>query len=386
MFICANYPEKGGVETVTGLLADFFLSKGNSVFLMVLEDPKKPISKQHRHYLQMVDMPGPLNSLLNISFLENFIQTNQIDCVFNQGVNSQIYNSASKYPKTIFINTLHSRPFWEVHLFISSKWSDMLVLQKGIVQKAKMLMRCLLGWVHPDLTHPSIRRFYRNQIERADWFVVLDKAFKKELESKLYQGDEQPKIRVIPNPLNNRTVRQTSKKKQVLFIGRLNAEPKRVDRLLRIWKSIEAQVPDWTLQILGDGEQRGNLEKITHDLQLKNVFFRGFQNPEPFYQSASILCLTSTFEGAPMVITEAQSYGTVPIAFGSVESIYNMIDNGTNGVIVPPFDEGTYAKELLKLIQEENQLRLLSENALSKVKDLNVENIGQQWLKLMDKH
>jgi glycosyltransferase involved in cell wall biosynthesis len=384
LFICANYPEPGGVETVTGLLADFFLSKDVSVFLMVLEDRKKPISKQHRHYRQMVEMPGPLNSLLNLSFIENFIRTHRIDCVFNQGVFSQIYKSTSKFPNTLFINTLHSRPFWEVHKFLNSKWGDVLALQKGSFQKFKILVRYLLGFLHPDLTHPHIRRFYRSQIESVDWFVVLDEAFKKELEFKLYQGVGQQKIRVIPNPLKHPEATPVHKLKQVLYIGRLTAEPKRVDRLLRIWSIIEAQVPDWSLQIVGDGEQRINLETLAKSLQLKNVFFRGFQDSTAYYRTASILCLTSTYEGAPMVIPEAQSHGTVPIVFGSVESMYNLIDDGMNGLIVPPFDEKAFANDLLKLIQDEKRLRFLSENALTKVKDLDVESIGQRWLQLLD--
>lgn len=384
LFICANYPNPGGVETVTGLLTDFFLAKGYSVVLLVSEGLKKTISKNHKHFHQMTEMPGPLNSEANLAFIDAFIRTNEIACVFNQGVFSQVYLHASLHSNTLFINTLHSRPFWEVHKFMNSNWSDMLALQSGGLQKAKTLFRYLLGFIHPDLTHPHIHRFYREQIEKADWYVVLDEAFKKELEFKLYQGVPQPKIRVIPNPLNHPVKQRVPKQKHVLYIGRLTAEPKRVDRLLRIWASIEHQIPDWTLQIVGDGEERVNLERLAASLQLKTVCFKGFQSPGPYYQAASILCLTSTYEGAPMVISEAQSYGTVPIVFGSVESMYSLIDDGMNGLIIPPFDEKAFAVELLKLIQDKNRLKGLADNALAKVKDLNVESIGQKWLTLLE--
>ena len=383
LFICAKYPEHGGVESVTGLLTDFFLSKGYAVSILVLKGENKVIPTDHRHFSQIVEMPGPMNSLLNLSFIDHFIRTKQIACVFNQGAFSLMDLKASSSSNTIFINTLHSRPFWEVHLFMHSKWSQVIALQTGLFKKAKTIVRLLLGFIHPDLTHPNIRRFYRKKIEHVDWFVVLDEAFKKELEHKLYQSVVQPKIRVIPNPLNHPSGILPSKQKQILYIGRLTAEPKRVDRLLRIWASIEAIVPEWTLQIVGDGAERSNLENLSNDLKLKNVYFRGFQETSAFYRTASILCLTSTYEGAPMVIPEAQSYGTVPIVFGSVESMYHLIDDGMNGLIVPPFDEKAFAKELLKLIQDEKRLKYLSENALTKVKDLNVESIGQQWLELM---
>lgn len=384
LFICANYPGPGGVETVTGLLTDFFRTKGYSVALLVSEGRKKAISKNHIHFHLMTEMPGPLNSEPNLAFIDNFIRNKEIACVFNQGVFSQAYLNASLHPNTLFINTLHSRPFWEVHKFVHSKLGDVLALQNGFIQKTKTLLRYFLGFIHPDLTHPNIRRFYRKQIECADWFVVLDKAFKKELETKLYQGVAQPKIRVIPNPLKHPTDSLAPKQKQVLYVGRLTAEPKRVDRLLRIWSGMEEVVPEWTLNVVGDGEERSNLEKLSRDLKLKNVYFRGFQETSSYYRTASILCLTSTYEGAPMVIPEAQSYGTVPIAFGSVESIYSLIDDGMNGLIVPPFDEKAFAADLLKLIQDEKRLNDLSENALTKVKDLDVESIGLRWLKLLE--
>jgi glycosyltransferase involved in cell wall biosynthesis len=384
LFICSNYPEPGGVESVTGLLADFFLTQGYDVTILVLERPDKPISVNHRHFRQMVEMPRPLNSLLNLSFIDHFIDSHQIGCVFNQGVFSQIYLNAVSHPDTVFINTLHSTPFWEVHQFVNSKWGAVLARQQGTFQKAKTLLRYFLGFLHPDLTHPNIRRYYRQQIESATWYVVLDEAFKKELEFKLYQGVEKPKILVIPNPLPAAVGQKQPKQKEVLYIGRLTAEPKRVDRLLRIWSKIEEQLPDWTLQIVGDGQEQVPLKQLATSLHLKNVRFNGFQETTTFYQRASILCLTSTYEGTPMVIPEAQSYGTVPIVFGSVESMYSLIDDGMNGLIVPPFDEQAFANDLLKLIRDEKRLAFLSENAFDKVKLLKLERIGSIWLKLLE--
>lgn len=384
LFICSNYPAPGGVETVTGLLADFFIAKGSSVSLLVLEGRKKGLFENHRHDIRMTEMPGPLNTPRNLAFVNDFIRSNAITCVFNQGVFTQIHLNASQHPNTVFINTLHSRPFWEIHQFVNSKWSDLLAAQKSKRLKAKTLFRCLLGLINPELTHPNIRRFYRQQIERGDWYVVLDEAYKKELESKLYKGKPQSKIRVIPNPLTHNILPTPKKEKQVLFIGRLTAEPKRVDRLLRIWSSIEELVPAWSLQIVGDGEERDHLERTSALLGLKNVVFRGFQEPTPFYQSASILCLTSTYEGSPMVIPEAQSFGVVPLVFGSVESMYSLIDDDMNGIILPPFDENAFAEELLKLIKDPMRWAYMSENAVSKVKELTVERIGQEWLDLLE--
>lgn len=383
LFICTNYPIPGGIETVTGLLADFFLNHGYNVFILVLEQKNSLVPKGHRHSKQIVEMPGPMNSLLNLSFIDEFIRTKNVGYVFNQGVSSQIYRNASKHPGTKFINTLHSRPFWEVYISVSSSWKAKVGAEKSRMQQAKILVRHLLGQIHPDWSHPNIKAFYREQIEKASTYVVLDEAFKKELEVKLYQGVPQSNIRVVPNPLPLEDRQLFPKKKEVLYVGRLKGEPKRVDRLLRIWSIVEEQATDWTLHIVGDGEDRAHLERLATTLRLEHCIFHGFKDPTVHYQTASIVCLTSTFEGSPMVITEAQSYGAVPIVFGSVESMYSLIDDGMNGIIVPPFDENAFAEDLLRLIQDEGRLALLSENARNKVKCLNLETIGQRWQDLL---
>ena len=382
-FICSCYPETGGVETVTGLLTDFFLEHGYSVSILALERKHSTVPKDHRHFRQIFEMPGPLNSLMNLSYIDEFIQTRNIACIFNQGVFSQIHLIASKHPQTLFINTLHCNPFWEVQKFMNSKWNSLANEQSNLL-KIKTLLRHLLGLIHPNLTHPSIRRYYRKQIESADWYVVLDEAFKKELENKLYRGIPQKKILVIQNPIKLTSQQLPLKKKEVLYIGRLVYEQKRVDRLLRIWASIEEEVPDWTLEIVGDGKDRHYLEGLATSLHLKNICFKGFQEPTSFYRTASILCLTSTYEGSPMVIPEAQSYGVVPIVFGSVESLYSLIDDGMNGLIIPPFQEQAFAEELLKLIRDDKRLKFMSKNALIKVRDLDLETIGSKWLKLIE--
>jgi glycosyltransferase involved in cell wall biosynthesis len=383
LFICPSYIGIGGVETVTGLLVDFFMAKGYSVHLLVNEDQDNVQKKLSRHQQLLTEMPGLLNSRINRTFIDDFIRKNEISYVFNQGVFSLAYLNAHKHPNTVFINTLHSRPFWEVIGFMHSSLPSLLARESNFLKKFKILGRWYLGHIRPEYSHPNIRSFYRKQIDNASWYVVLDVAFRRELEEKLYKGIPQSKIKVISNPLLLPESLPATKEKEVLFVGRLNAEPKRVDRLLRIWAKVEDQVPDWSLKIVGDGEERNNLMKMAEAMHLKRVHFTGFQPSDSFYRSASILCLTSTYEGAPMVVPEAQSFGTVPIVYGVVPSLYRQIETGVNGLIIKPFDEDDFAKEMLNLMQNPKQLRQLSDNALKKTHNLTVEKIGQQWLHLM---
>lgn len=52
-----------------------------------------------------------------------------------------------------------------------------------------------------------------------------------------------------------------------------------------------------------------------------------------YYSMASILCVTSVFEGWPLVLNEAMSYGTVPVVFNTLRALSDIVDNQINGFV-----------------------------------------------------
>lgn len=73
--------------------------------------------------------------------------------------------------------------------------------------------------------------------------------------------------------------------------------------LIDIWKNIYQKFPDWEFLIVGDGAERKNLEQQVNDYGLERVYFCGETNkPYEYYNNASILCLSSQFEGIPLVL------------------------------------------------------------------------------------
>ena len=135
----------------------------------------------------------------------------------------------------------------------------------------------------------------------------------------------------------------SGKEKAVLYVGRLVDSPKKADRLLKVWKRVQPLHPDWRLYLVGDGPERGNLERLAARLNLENVHFEGVQDPAPYYRKARILCLTSTHEGMPMVINEALSYGCTPIAFNSFHAAEDMLPDRETGRLIPPFSLRLFA-------------------------------------------
>ncbi len=256
------------------------------------------------------------------------------------------------------VSANHNIPFWQAF----GKKARKEQLSKGnLWQRLHWELyyrrRCQKLHVYDEICHED----YRHTLQEVDAYTVLCDAYREELIESLRLNTElSGKIHVIPNFQKPNAYPCLEKEKVVLFVGRLTYADKRVDRLLRIWALVEAKVPEWRLLIVGEGEDEIRLHRIAQELKLEHVCFEGRQNPQTYYDRASILCLTSTSEGWGLVLTEAQTNGVVPIAFDSSAGVHTLLaPSGTNGILIAPFDEEEYAHQLLQLMQDESWLKTL---------------------------
>ena len=143
---------------------------------------------------------------------------------------------------------------------------------------------------------------------------------------------------------------------------------------------LENKYPDWSVKIIGDGKERKQLEEMCKSLKLKRVSFEGFQSPIEYYKKASILILTSEYEGFGLVIVEGMSFGVVPVVYGSYSAVYDIIKHKENGMIVQPqngkFEVNEMAKQLAFVMENESKRNEMAQNAmLTSRRDYSLENI-----------
>lgn len=213
----------------------------------------------------------------------------------------------------------------------------------------------------------SERRRYLSLYRQADALILLSEQFLQPFRQ-LAGLNETSKLRAVPNPLLIAPRHPLpEKQKEVLYVGRLPWQHKRVDRLLRAWHLIEQEFPDWQLTIVGDGGARKQYEELSGELGLSHVSFAGKQDPTPYYLRARILCMTSTCEGFGLVLIEAQAAGCVPVAFDSYASVHDIIDSGISGCLVEPFDIRAYATALSSLMRDESKRAAMAEAARKSV-------------------
>ena len=117
-----------------------------------------------------------------------------------------------------------------------------------------------------------------------------------------------------------------------------------------------------------------------------DVKFVGFQNPKSFYEKASILLLTSDYEGFPLTITESMNFGVIPIVYGSYSAAYDIISDNYSGMISKPnngFDEEDFTNKLKMLLSSVTKRKDFSLNALNDSRRFLLNNIYEKWEKIL---
>lgn len=191
-------------------------------------------------------------------------------------------------------------------------------------------------------------------------------------------------ISVIPNPSTFQTEKSsTLDEKKVISVGRLSPQ-KNYASLIRSFKLVANKHSDWNLEIYGDGPQELELKNLIDQLNLEeNVFLKGFSsNVKKEMTNASIFALSSVYEGLPLVIVEAMACGLPVISYTCPCGPKDIITEGKDGFLVKMNDEVTLANQINLLIENKILRKQMSEAAIIKAKQYNIEEISSMWMNL----
>ncbi len=155
----------------------------------------------------------------------------------------------------------------------------------------------------------------------------------------------------------------------LIYVGRLTYQ-KDPQRLMRLCARLKERKPDLKAAIVGTGELEGEVKELCVQLGIQdNVAFLGFQsNPIKMVHDSKAMILTSRWEGTPMCALEAMALGT-PVVSTPSDGMKDLIDSGRNGYLTD--DDAIMADNLLRIINDSDHRRMLSENTLRKFADIN---------------
>jgi glycosyltransferase involved in cell wall biosynthesis len=112
---------------------------------------------------------------------------------------------------------------------------------------------------------------------------------------------------------------------------------------------------DWRLFVIGDGPERGNLESLAVRLGAseRSIFTGGLPREQVFayLKSADVFILNSLYEGLPHIILEAFAAG-IPVVATSAGGTKEVVEDGVNGLWVPPGREDLLSAAVGRLVSE----------------------------------
>ena len=212
-----------------------------------------------------------------------------------------------------------------------------------IITKILRLHACKIVVRQPNMLYASlnnslklrfIRFLYLRVINLADIIIVTSKAMRKEAEE---YNVTKNKLFILTNPINVLKFRKKVIPKRtkgyglkLVYVGRLSYQ-KGLDRIIKLFSSLH----NIELLIIGEGEQKENLQKIIKKNKLQNkITFRGFmKNPYGIVAGADYLLLPSRWEGMPNCVIESLAVGTPVIAFKDIASLNDFKYNIKNKTI-----------------------------------------------------
>ena len=138
----------------------------------------------------------------------------------------------------------------------------------------------------------------------------------------------------------------------IITVGRIN-RVKRHDILARVAHRLKDRFPNLKVALVGDGEERSNVEKLVGDLGLDSVFvFAGEQTDVARWLGRSrVFVLTSDSEGLSQALVEAMICG-LPAVVSDVGELGSVVEDGKNGFLVQDQDVAMYADRIEQLLAD----------------------------------
>lgn len=377
--------EIGGLEVVTAVLANKFVEEGHQVSVFSFLGGKHSIADRFDARIKLYQQDDYSRSKENVAKLQKVLVDDKIDIIINQwGLPYTPIKTARKAAKGLdvkIISVYHNAPSF------NGRIQKLNIALMGCENLMKRLALRLMRFAFKKVTSRAMAYIYRH----SDLFLVLSPSYIEEF--KRFTGVSDGRyLQVLTNPI---TVEHdgyeyafNEKQKEIIYVGRLDFVQKRVYRVIDTWNYLEERFPDWRLTIVGDGEDRENLENHVKYLGLKRVSFEGFQKPIDYYKRASILLLTSDFEGFPLVLAECMSFGVIPVVYNSYSAVCDIIDDGKDGIVLPYHKNGYQAEKaagmIVNIMKDDGKREQMALAAIKKSKEYSVEKIFSEWKRVFN--
>ena len=220
-----------------------------------------------------------------------------------------------------------------------------------------------------QFTPPFIKRILRGAEK-----VTFTSSYHKSLSAPYI---EERKTEVIPSGIRISTGNTTNKKNIILTTGRL-LRRKGFHTLIQ---SVYDESINYEVHIAGDGPMMDELKQMAQGSQTPIIFHGWLDNKSDEYRQllaeASIYCLVSSFENAPVSLLEAMAYGCAIITSDGT-GCAEMVED--SGLLVPSDNPEALKKSIKELVLDQSLIVQYGKRAQKRVQNkFSWTVIGHQY-------
>lgn len=351
----------GGIEANTIRLAKAFYNEGNIVDIVVVNS-KNDYKERIPNGINIVDLDCD-KLIFSLPKIIKYIKEKKPIALISASEGVNIITAIAKQ----FVKNTPTKIIISVRTHLSTEYKESNSRIKRIF--------------------PILSRFFYPGV---DSIVAVSKGVANDIEQLLNIPIED--INVIYNPIVDESIADLSNEiidhpifqknrnyKIILGAGRLTKQ-KDFKTLIYAFNEVRKTINS-KLVIIGEGNERKNLEKTIKELEIENeVALIGFvQNPYPYMKNSDVFVLSSIWEGFGNVIVEAMATGTNVVSTNCQSGPSEILDNGKYGKLVEVGDYNQLSDSIIKMIEDPKSEKFIKERAYF----FSVESTLNEYQKLI---
>ena len=349
----------GGAERVMSIVANYWVSQGWDVTLILLAPPSKPpfYPLDDRIKLKPLGVEG--NSANALAAIGN---TWQRISVLRKEIIASIPDVVISFMNSVNVYTIAACAWLNIPTIVSDH------IYPG-AEDANQVWQFMMKWSyrHADLVT-----------------VLTQNALPFYPAAQGYRTMVMPNPVLKPDPVNDTA--QLLVNPSLIAIGKFHRQ-KGFDLLLAAFARLQPKYPEWQLTILGEGALRTELEALRSQLKLEDrVHLPGLvTNVREYLAQADLFVMPSRFEGFPMALCEAMACGLPVLAADCLSGPRDIIADGFNGMLVATEDVDALVAGLDALMSDPAKRQQLAQNAPQILDRFGLEQVMGIWQDAIDR-
>ena len=389
----------GGGERHSITLANYLVSHGFDVTIVLLEDPivrfkAEPgiriVHLKNRSDKEQYDTSGNVSSCEIIEF-DNPTGASlfeQVKLWYLKLKDKSKYDAEDQliYFRNKYIFKL--RQFLEEYpgSFVISFMTVCSIVTAAAVKG--LPNKCMFAeFTSPATEYP--KGHFMNQLKKRFYPNFIGGIYQTDEECDFYDYLSDKNAYVIPNPIVGTYPERFcgERKKIIVDFCRLN-KAKNLFLLIDAFALFSEEHPDYLLHIYGEGPLKNSILSYINKLGLNDkVRLLGFNTElHGIIRDHAMFVSSSDYEGISNSMLEAMAIGLPTICTDCPAGGARMIiKDHVNGILVPLRDKSAMFNAMMEIAEDPGFAEILSENAVLVKQELSVDNIGKRWAEVIDK-